>query len=155
MTKFSLFKLDLQYIKAMIPIVNTIKNSTNYLIPKKHKSEIYANTRFGIPSQSCAGLGICSLELLSSIHDKPAIACSCDNGRVTIKVLDSDRLCFQFLKSDLSPESQAKHFNDKVFVIQEDFVLPNSFTRILGFNKTLRVGVYPVIEEKQHYKVFL
>ena len=139
----------------MISIVNNIKYRTAYLVPTNHKLKIYANTRFGIPSQNCVGLGICSLELLASIQDKPVITCACDNGRVTIKALGDDRLCFQFLKSDLSSKSRAKHFGNKVFVIQEDFVLPNSFTRVLGFNKTIRVGVYPVIEEKQHYKVFL
>lgn len=139
----------------MIPIVNTVKNNTNYLMPTKHKAKIYANARFGIPSQDCVGLGICSLELLSSIHDTPAIACHCDNGRVIIKALGGDRLCFQFLKCDLSPESRVKHFDNNIFVIQEDFVLPISITRILGFKQILKSGAYPIIEEKQHYKVFL
>ena len=132
-----------------------IRDRSSYLTLTRHKTKLYANARFGIPSHNCVGLGVCSLELLPSIHHKPATACACDNGRVTIKALGSNRLCFQFLKSDLSSESRAKHFGNKVFVIQENFVLPSSFTRILGFNKTLRVGVYPVIEEKQHYKVFL
>ncbi len=140
-------------MKVMVSVVNTIKNKATFLRFGKHVSKIYANARFGIPSQNCVGLGVCSLELLPSIQHKPPTACACDNGRVTIKKQD-DRLCFQFLKVDLSSESRVKHFGNKVFVIQEDFVLPLSFTKKLGFKKTLQAGVYPVIEENQHYKVF-
>jgi len=139
----------------MIPVFYTIENDTKYLVPTKHKQIIYANARFGIPSQNCVGLGVCSLELLPSIHDKPAIACSCDNGRVNIKSLNGDRLCFQFLKSDLSPESRAKHFGSNIFVIQEDYNLPVVFARALGFNKTLKVGNYPIFEDSLFYIVFL
>ena len=139
----------------MIQSLNAIKNKAYYLIPAIHKSKIYANARFGIPSQNCVGLGVCSLELLSSIHDTPAIACNCDNGRVTIKTSGDDKLCFQFLKCDLSSEARAKHFRNSIFVLQEDYTLPVSFTRILGYNKTLKAGGYPIIEEKEYYKVFL
>lgn len=138
----------------MIQSVNAITNNCYYPVPTKHKSIIYANARFGIPSQNCVGLGVCSIELLSSINEKPAINCNCDNGNVSIQDLGDDRLCFQFLKSDLSSEARAKHFGKLIFVIEEDYVLPNAVTRILGYRKTLKVGGYPVIEENEYYKVF-
>lgn len=139
----------------MIQSLVTHENQSYYPTPTRHKTKIYANARFGIPSENCVGLGVCSIELLSSIHDTPAIVCDCDNGRVTIENLGGDRLRFQFLKSDLSPKSKAKHFDNNIFVIQEDFDLPSSVTRILGFKKTLKAGTYSVIEETLVYSIFL
>ncbi len=151
------------YIKPINPVIpiimiqslNAIENKTYHLIPAKHEAKIYANARFGIPSQNCVGLGICSIELLSSIYETPAITCNCDNGNCSIQDLGDDRLCFQFLKSDLSSEAQAKHFGNPIFVIEEDYVLPKSITRILGYSKTLKAGGYPIIDEKENYTVFL
>ncbi len=115
---------------------------------------IYAEARFGIPSKNCVGLGVCKLELLSSVQSWNKPPCVCSKARVLIHETTSDRLCFLFDKTSLSLSTIQQHFSSATFVIHEDFQLSTTMAKQLGKTSyILRQGYYPIIDLEAFYKV--
>ena len=137
---------------------NTITNPISAILGPHFTTSkaigVYAEARFGIPSKNCVGLGVCKLELLSSVKSWNKPSCACHKGRVLIHKTTSDRLCFLFEKTSLSLPTIQQHFSSTTFVIHEDFQLTTMIAKQLGQTSyILRQGYYPIIDLEAFYKV--
>lgn len=127
---------------------NPLKES---LIPIPVKG-VLAKVNLGSPSKNCLGVGICSIDLLSSVKEGRNSLLPCS----TIAILEKhkeDRLSIHFKIDSLSFKAIKAHFHEGTFIVEENYTLPNSIVQKIGCRPVIFSGFYPVKKSKAFFSV--
>jgi hypothetical protein len=116
------------------------------------------NCRTGILTQvtlgspkflDCRNFGVCRMRVISEVtHD----GCSnCLTGYLRVDI-PTGRLLLHFPISLIKGNLQQRFFNNQLFRMDDDFVIPKSIAKGLGFTReTVKIecGTYPILNDEQ------
>lgn len=124
------------------------ETKTKNIIPSENKIKV--DVVLGRPSKSCQYHGIC--KIVSLQNDSTKIN-KCCKTRSIIFFDEAMNLVIFFEKASITEKARAKHFDNKVFTIEESIQLPEFAIFALGENFNIKMGYYPITENDLYYKV--
>lgn len=106
---------------------------------------------FGVPGQSCNGVGIC--KIIPTEHVR--VNWACPNVRAQIRVMPFGVLCMTIERKLLSTEYCERYFTDNVFHVVEPYSLPKSVLTMLNLETfTVDAGAYSVIVSEHFFEIY-
>jgi len=103
----------------------------------------------------CRNFGICRMRAISEITHAGCNNCLVGYLRVDIP---TGRLLLHFPIFLIEGKLHQRFFNNQLFRMDDDFVVPKSIARSLGFRKemvTVERGTYPILNDEQYLTLSL
>lgn len=142
----------------MKTIMNRQKQKNKHAQALSKVRQIIAEIVFGMPSKDCKNYGICRV-ISNSVIPRSANVCkdgTCINYTATsiLTLLDNEKIELHCLRSTLSPETINKHFNNKYFLVQEDYHLSTDICQELDVDQlSIKKGKYKIKRTKSLIKI--
>ena len=115
---------------------------------------LLAEVVFGSPKKRCAGVGICSMNPLST---EPAnSAFPCQKVLAQLSVQKPQRFILRLVKQGLCPNLAERQFPQNQFKLPRSFRIPDSICKRLKIqNASIPAGTYQVEESEEGYSIYM
>lgn len=126
------------------------------MIPEiKEIDFLYIEAQLGNPQASCAGFGICTVNVLPTEDWIQYHPYHIRRVKAQIRYAADSGLQFNFPKNGMLIPTMAHFFMPGTFQVDADFVLPEKINNLLGLEKAvIPAGHFPCLREEGWFSVF-
>ena len=131
------------------------KNQTKGTYSSKTR-QVKADIIFGMPSKDCNNFGVCKISrsnnVPSSALDTSCTECMANKACATLLLTDTNELEIHFAKTEISEDTQKKHFANNTFHVMESYNCNEDICKALQIDYLeIREGEYQVLRSETHF----
>lgn len=116
---------------------------------------LYIEAQLGNPQASCAGFGICTVDVLQPENWMQYHPYHLRRVKAQISKVADAGLQFVFPKNGMLIPTKAHFFRSGAFHLEAPFVLPEKINHALGLEKVIiSAGHFPCLQEEGWFSVF-